>query len=441
MTAMVMLLVNIYAFGESKYEWTEISREVVSAYDEGASSSSVDIRMENGSLFIDINNVPCSDPQWYYIHTKAWESLLEWKMDFFIAYDYPPIANNVRFKYKIENFTPGKKKFEFSSYADRCFINIGRELDIYEGCKYHLEMTEDDYGYWKGRRIPFYNMEWIVYNPSDNQGKERFFQLRYGKKAVLYSHSWNDQTLKGESEVMYPLLMCDTEKFDEAKADTIAMMSAVYDLQGVTALRAYDIDIPTAFWGTGFTEETTNPSKWPSLVEAKNNVIHAYDVYEEYGGFFNFYTFYNDHFDMGFNVELTKEETPIGELTVRTIRGTHWEDRNGEWTAKWMQLYGAVGDDYASNLPYPIYDLPANVKPAYLLCVRDFTTGEVLYGDDSKLPTTLGVKELPMEPSQAIEGDGITRYYDLQGVEVKNPGHGFYIRVKDGKAEKILITE
>lgn len=31
-------------------------------------------------------------------------------------------------------------------------------------------------------------------------------------------------------------------------------------------------------------------------------------------------------------------------------------------------------------------------------------------------------------------------YYNLQGMRVDNPGHGLYIRVADGRSEKILIN-
>ena len=431
--AIVMLLNCVYMCAKM-YDnpWTEISREIVSAYDSGASSSSVDIRMNNGSLFIDINNVPCSDPEWYVIRSDVGNNALDWWLDFMIAYSYPPIENNVQFKYRIDGVTEGEKRFDFDCFT----YGLSEKINIYDGCNYHFKMKERNAERNK-RRVPFYNMEWIVYNPCDNQGKERFFQLRYGKKAERYSHSWDDMKLEGKCAVMYPVLMSDTERFDEAKADTIAMMSAVYDLNEVTAVRAYDVDIPSEFWATGLPEATYNPSKWPTFNGTKD-VKHVYDINKEYGGF-NFYNFDGDRFSMWFDNGLGSEETTLGTFQTRMV-GTSNVAEKSQLQAKWMQIFGAVGDDYASNLPYPCYELPAGVKPAYLLCVRDFTTGEVLYGDDSKLPDTLGVKELPADETVGT-GDGRTHYYNLQGVEVRNPGKGLYIRVKNGKAEKILLTE
>lgn len=35
--------------------------------------------------------------------------------------------------------------------------------------------------------------------------------------------------------------------------------------------------------------------------------------------------------------------------------------------------------------------------------------------------------------------DGRTDYYNLQGVRVENPANGVFIRVADGKSEKVFI--
>lgn len=53
------------------------------------------------------------------------------------------------------------------------------------------------------------------------------------------------------------------------------------------------------------------------------------------------------------------------------------------------------------------------------------------------LPTW--IEDIDVENPEAVESeDGDARYFNLQGLEVKNPGEGIYIRVANGKATKIL---
>lgn len=40
---------------------------------------------------------------------------------------------------------------------------------------------------------------------------------------------------------------------------------------------------------------------------------------------------------------------------------------------------------------------------------------------------------------EAIETEGEAEYFNLQGVRVANPGHGLFIRIQNGKAEKVLV--
>jgi len=49
------------------------------------------------------------------------------------------------------------------------------------------------------------------------------------------------------------------------------------------------------------------------------------------------------------------------------------------------------------------------------------------------------IEDIDVENPEAVESeDGDARYFNLQGLEVKNPGQGLYIRVANGKATKIL---
>lgn len=49
-----------------------------------------------------------------------------------------------------------------------------------------------------------------------------------------------------------------------------------------------------------------------------------------------------------------------------------------------------------------------------------------------------GIEDIDVENAEAIEEEGDARYFNLQGLEVKDPGEGIYIRVANGKATKIL---
>lgn len=58
--------------------------------------------------------------------------------------------------------------------------------------------------------------------------------------------------------------------------------------------------------------------------------------------------------------------------------------------------------------------------------------------------TWLGSCRFTIDPSSGItspeiNGDASVRYYNLQGAEVTDPVKGIYIRVRDGKAEKIIL--
>ncbi|MBO4965185.1 MAG: hypothetical protein J6C81_02835, partial [Muribaculaceae bacterium] len=84
----------------------------------------------------------------------------------------------------------------------------------------------------------------------------------------------------------------------------------------------------------------------------------------------------------------TKAETPKYSLTMsENMDGTGYQGR-------WESGIGPVGEDYASNLPYPVYSLPEGVTPTRLLYVRDINTNEVLWGDPKLDPAYNSVGEL-----------------------------------------------
>ncbi len=82
------------------------------------------------------------------------------------------------------------------------------------------------------------------------------------------------------------------------------------------------------------------------------------------------------------------------------------------------------------------FSLPVGAKASYYVMLYK---GDDCYMDSfiacsvniSKMPT-VGVEEIEAVGSEA-------KYYDLQGVEVKNPKAGVYVKVVDGKATKVVI--
>lgn len=57
------------------------------------------------------------------------------------------------------------------------------------------------------------------------------------------------------------------------------------------------------------------------------------------------------------------------------------------------------------------------------------------YEPDDDSPIMTGIENLVKDGAAT---DGKATYYNLQGVQVANPGHGFYIRVTNGQAAKVL---
>lgn len=78
--------------------------------------------------------------------------------------------------------------------------------------------------------------------------------------------------------------------------------------------------------------------------------------------------------------------------------------------------------------------VPADLKDHYYeIEVQPFNWTDIAAFN---IPTA--IEDIDVENGEAIEEEGDARYFNLQGLEVKNPGEGIYIRVANGKATKIL---
>lgn len=428
------------------YKWTELSKEIVSACDENACRFSVDLEMLDGVVYLTMNGVP-SSLDWYgpnsnevcFVDFGEEDNEVIWRHILKAAYDYPALYNNIRMKYMVEGVPEGEKMlgFEISYRTGEAFA--GEKVNLYDGCRYHIEATSENCNIRNCRKVPFYDMEWVVYNPCDNSGSERFFRIRYGSKGEINCRpNENPNDMRFDYDMLYPVMMCEGEKFEAEKADTVAYMSAFYRLNGTTSVRACDVEIPSEFWGTGLAEATVNPSKWPNF-NGTSDILDTYMMISKDERFFNYYDFTDERFGMGFPTETGTIETPVGTLDYLDLDGGH---AHASWKARWVEIIGAVGDGYASNLPYPVYSLPEGATPAHLLYVRDVVTNEILWGDASKDSGYNGIEGIAPEPAEGVSAaEGESRFFDLQGMEVRNPGRGIYIRVREGKAEKVLISE
>ena len=127
------------------------------------------------------------------------------------------------------------------------------------------------------------------------------------------------------------------------------------------------------------------------------------------------------------------------------------------YQGRWESGIGPVGEDYASNLPYPVYSLPEGVTPTRLLYVRDINTNEVLWGDPKLDPAYNSVGELTNDNDNfavyggqgiiTVESEGTVRIYTTAGTLLTtvscpttvSAAPGLYIAVSGSSSRKILV--
>lgn len=355
--------------------------------------------------------------------------------DPFESNDYSPIICDV--VYMIADFPDGEWNVlghiwsntedsgEISPYFE------GKCLSIKDGCKYILRPEKDVLSRWNFCFDSyFYRHEWVVCNDNGESETSEFFKMRFKDEPI------KEKINGGEEEIyMYPLLMSRSTTFDETDATAIAYMGVSHDKS--IYVKAADADIPTSFWGSGMAEATTNPLQWRNFKDG-NEPVKVYEFGASGKDDFQYYNFVNDRYVYGFKRDGGIEETVFGDMSKINVSATadpETEPQTANWHGEWLNGIGAVGDWYASNLPYPVYDLPEGVTPSRLLYVRDIKTNEILWGDASKDPGYMGVEKIVEDAS----GEGETHYYNLQGIEEKNPENGIFIRVRNGEVEKVLL--
>lgn len=97
--------------------------------------------------------------------------------------------------------------------------------------------------------------------------------------------------------------------------------------------------------------------------------------------------------------------------------------------------------EFSANQDIPLsYDCEVpqlalgNKNLRMVVCVVDHATGNVLNCAVAPVSGDVGIGNV----NRSLES-GQTLYYDLQGRRISNPSHGIYVRVRDGKADKVRM--
>ncbi|MBO4965570.1 MAG: hypothetical protein J6C81_04825, partial [Muribaculaceae bacterium] len=199
-------------------------------------------------------------------------------------------------------------------------------------------------------------VEWVLHNPLADDGSE-FYRMQFKGKADLF-YPGDGETVRN---VMKLYLYTDPE-LDEAKDPVIAYFLP-YGAMNARRIAA-NVDIPVGFWGswrlglppsptinpfktfnnsdevlrlTPLMEETFTVSQLP-----EEEKTEAKWYWEDYLTGTMQPMFKQEYIDI-----TTKAETPTYALKMsENMDGTGYQGR-------WESGIGPVGEDYASNLPYP----------------------------------------------------------------------------------------
>lgn len=217
-----------------------------------------------------------------------------------------------------------------------------------------------------------FEKEWVTMTSGTDT--PRFFRMRFGK---------SPKSISGKN--LYPLYMSDSDCFKQEDAICIAWMD-----EKLSVLAPVDIDIPSDFWASGLTISTINPKKWNCFPQYTACIDAYKGMYQSPQlpayNYLNYFNCFDDRFS---SISIIDTETILNDDTLYSkihISGSSASKAITPWSAEWIAGIGAIGDGYASNLPFPMYQLPSEASPTTLLYVRNLTTGKLLYGDDSRDP-------------------------------------------------------
>lgn len=224
-------------------------------------------------------------------------------------------------------------------------------------------------------QLLYEDKEWVYYNNVTNgEQKKPLYRLRYVSDTSL------------NPGAKYDLQLYDSFEYNNDEALTILswVTGSTFSLKG----KYTDVDIPSDFWASGLPEASYNVAKLhersdvTSLTFSGSPSFATVETCEDSDLSPTKYYWYdvltNTH-KVAYVKDNVYTENGMGIQAVNLCENI---DGSG-FQVKWVPGIGPVGDDYASTLVYPIYDLPEGCEPTRLLYVRDIKTNEILWGDPS----------------------------------------------------------
>ena len=358
--------------------------------------------------------------------------------------------------FKIPNLEHGVYELDYSIAAENCRIVSGSTALILNGNTIPLKGADTEY---QIQDIVREGVEWVLHNPIADDGSE-FYRMQFKGKADLF-YPGDGETVRDAMK----LYLYTNRELDDAEDPVIAYFLP-YGPMNARRIAA-NVDIPIGFWGSwklGLPPSRTinpfktfgNPDEILRITPIMEETFTVSQLPEEEKMDAKWY--WEDYltgtmrpmFKQAYIDETGDSGTQRYALTMsENMDGTGYQGR-------WESGIGPVGDDYASNLPYPIYSLPKGVEPTRLLYVRDINTNEILWGDPGLDPAYNAVGEITAEPvSEVYGGDGVIevrgegnlKIYTLSGVlagSVDAPATvavapGVYIAVSGTQSKKIIV--
>lgn len=327
-------------------------------------------------------------------------------------------------KYVFEDVAPGYNHIELDNETGNAESKqfITADVDLYDRCNYTIDNTWESTPYLQ----PKLNRAWTmnIGNTAIEDEWKEFYRLYFGTTA---------KQINGKT--FYPLYLYKSNSQDYShsnsdKAIIIAWMTD--DLRYVA--RGNEL-IPSDLWGVGLTMEYVDLSTWPCFQDETDVVL----VYPEFTPTtipdkYSFYNFLTQRFvtawpirqEIGYSNDGGYSEQSLYHKMIVAGKDS---DGNETWKGEYVPGIGAVGDWYASNLPFPIYNLSDDIQPTTLMYVNNRIDNDlVVFGSTHGDPTYQGVNEV------LEDGSKIQWYSDFINLGVISSGNiTLYLYTQDGK--------
>lgn len=326
--------------------------------------------------------------------------------------------------YVFEGVAPGYNHIELDNEVgnedSKQFITA--DVDLHDGCSYTIDETWKNTPYLK----PNLNRSWTmnIGNAAFDEEWKEFYRLYFGTTA---------KQINGKT--FYPLYLYkyDSHDYSHSNSDNAIIIAWMTDDLRYVA-RGNEL-IPSDFWGVGLPMEYVDLSTWPCFQDETDVVL----VYPEFTPTtlpdkYSFYNFLTQRFVTAWPV---RQEIGYFDGGAYSERSLYYKmivagkdaDGNETWKGEYVPGIGAVGDWYASNLPFPIYNLSDDIQPTTLMYVRNRIDNDlVVFGSTQGDPTYQGVEKVLADYST------IQWYSDFINLGVISSGKvTLYLYTQDGK--------